>query len=223
MAFIALCSSPDWVRWHSSTKTNRSPLASKSGRQGLLHLLDVAGDVADLLAVFLAAELVDQRADQPRRGGVERGDQVRAALGAVDVFVDALEHLLDLLVQLGAVGDDQHAGVGDVLPDPLGQPDHDQALARALGVPDDAALAPLHVLLRGPHAEILVVAAELLDPGVEDDEVVDQFQEAGLAAELDQCPVQRVLDGARLPSRSGSTSPASGSCRSAGPRCRCRP
>ena len=36
-------------------------------RQRLLQLLDVAGDVADLLAVFLAAELVDQRADQPRR------------------------------------------------------------------------------------------------------------------------------------------------------------
>ena len=73
--------------------------------------------------------------------GVELGDQVRAALGAVDVLVDALEHLLDLLVQFRAVGDDQHAGIGDVLPNPLGEPDHDQALAAALRVPDDAALA----------------------------------------------------------------------------------
>ena len=87
---------------------------------------------------------MDQRADQPRLGGVERGDQVRAAFGAVDLLVDALEDLLDLLVQFGAVGDDQHAGIGDVLPNPFGEPDHDQALAAALGVPDDAALAPLH-------------------------------------------------------------------------------
>ncbi len=67
-------------------------------------------------------------------------------------------------------------------------------LPRALGVPDDAALAPLHVILRGAHAEILVVPAELLGAGVEDDEVVDQLQEARLVAELDQCPVERVLD-----------------------------
>ena len=81
-----------------------------------------------------------------------------------------------------------------VLANPLGQPDHGQALAAALGVPDDAALAPLHELLRGLHAEILVVAAELLDAGVEDDEVVDQFQKPRLVAELDQRPVERVLD-----------------------------
>ena len=53
---------------------------------------------------------------------------------------------------------------------------------------------PLHVILRGPDAEILVVAAELLGPGVEDDEVVDQLQEARLAAQLDQRPVQQVFD-----------------------------
>jgi hypothetical protein len=39
-------------------------------------------------------------------------DQVGAALGAVDLLVDALEHLLDLLVELGAVGDDQNPRVG---------------------------------------------------------------------------------------------------------------
>ena len=49
-------------------------------------------------------------------------------------------------------------------------------------------------LLRGAHAEILVVPAELLGPGVEDDEVVDQLQEARLAAHLDQRPVEQVLD-----------------------------
>ena len=126
-------------------------------------------------------------------GGVELCDQVRAACGAVDFFVDALEDLLDLLIQFGAVGDDQHAGIGDVLPYPLGQPDHRQALAAALGVPDDAALALSHALLGGFHPEILVMAADLFDAGVEDDEVVDDFQKAAFFAELGQGPVEQVL------------------------------
>ena len=50
----------------------------------------------------------------------------------------------------------------------------------------------LHEVLRGLHAEILVVAAELLDAGVEDDEVVDQLQQARLVAELEQVPVEQV-------------------------------
>ena len=59
----------------------------------------------------------------------------------MDILPDALENLLDLLVQLGAVGNDQHAAAGNALADPLRQPDHDQALAAALGVPENAALA----------------------------------------------------------------------------------
>ena len=108
-AFIALCRSPDWVRWHSSTNTWRSPLALKSGRQ-LLDGLDerLGAIVALLFAIVLAAELVHQRAEQRFLGAVQLVDQVRAAGGAVDVLIDALEHLLDLLVQFGAVGDDQH-------------------------------------------------------------------------------------------------------------------
>ena len=30
IAFIASCNLPDWVRWHSSTKTNTLPLALNS-------------------------------------------------------------------------------------------------------------------------------------------------------------------------------------------------
>ena len=96
-------------------------------------------------------------------------------------------------------------------------------LPRALGVPDDAALAAPHVLLRGAHAEILVVAAELLGAGVEDDEVVDQFEEALLAAELDQSPVERVLDGAVFLPRQVILLRRLDRRRSAGPRCRCPP
>ena len=65
-------------------------------------------------------------------------------------------------------------------------------------MPDDAALAAPHVLLRGAHAEVLVVAADLLGSGVEDDEVVDQFEKAGLGADLEQRAVERVVAGAVL-------------------------
>jgi len=51
-------------------------------------------------------------------------------------------------------------------------------------VPDDAALAAADELLRRAHAEVLVVAAELLGADVEHHEVVDQLQQARLAAQL---------------------------------------
>ena len=87
--------------------------------------------------------------------------QVAAAAGAVDGLARLGEDALDLLVQLVAVGDDDHAGVGLVLQDPLGQQHHDDALAAALRVPDDAALVGVHVLLRGLDAEILVHPRQL--------------------------------------------------------------
>ena len=88
----------------------------------------------------LPAELVDQRAEQARRGLAELAHQVAAAAGAGDRLARLGEDALDLLVQLVAVGDDDHAGVGLVLQNPLGQQHHDDALAAALRVPDDAAL-----------------------------------------------------------------------------------
>src|SRR5207249_9678048 len=133
-------------------------------------LRQVAPDVLEegIDVTFLrCAELVDEGGDQPLVAGVENLHQVGAALRAVDVFADALEYLLDLLVQFSAVGDDQHAGITHVLAYPLGQPDHDQALAATLGVPEDAALTALHARLRRPHAEVLVMAAGLLDARVE--------------------------------------------------------
>src|SRR5712691_3172355 len=96
------------------------------------------------VALFFASKLVDECAGQPRCGGVESIDQILSAFCAVNVFVDALKHLLDLLVQFGAVGDDQHTSILHVLPNPPGEPDHSQALAAALGVPDNATHAPTH-------------------------------------------------------------------------------
>ena len=83
---------------------------------------------------------------------------------------------------------------GDVLANPLGQPHHGQALARALVC---QMMPPSRLPTRSCaalHAEILVVAAGLLHAGVEDHEVVDDLQEARLGAQLGQRAVQRVLN-----------------------------
>ena len=65
-----------------------------------------------------------QRTNQPFVAGIEDVNQIGPVAGAVDVLADALEYLLDLFVQLGPVGDKHHAGVGDVLANPLRQPHH---------------------------------------------------------------------------------------------------
>ena len=130
-------------------------------RRQLLDGLDerLGALVALRFAITLTPEFVHQRAYQGLLGAVQLVDQIRAAGGAVDGLIDALEHLFDLFVQFGAVGDDQHPRALAVLAYPFGQPDHDQRLAAALGVPDDAALAAADEILRGLDAKILALAA----------------------------------------------------------------
>ena len=139
---------------------------------------------------------MDERAQEARRSRPQllhefrpRRDARRRRLGADDAGV--FHHPFDLLVQLVAVGDHEDARVGVVLQQPLGDQHHDDALAAALGVPDDAALAPGDALLRGLHAEELVRPRHLLLAGVEDDEVADQVEQPGLVAELCQRPVEQ--------------------------------
>ncbi len=120
-------------------------------------------------------------------------DARRGRLGADDPGI--LHHALDLLVQLVAVGDDEDARLGVVLQQPLGDQNHEDALAAALGVPDDAALAPGDTFLRGLHAEKLVRPRHLLLAGVEDHEVADQVEQPGLVAELCQRPVEQRAGG----------------------------
>ena len=68
-----------------------------------------------------------------------------------------------------------------MLHQPLGEQHHEDALAAALRVPDDAALALPNALLRRLHARELMRARHLLDAVVEDDEVADQVEQAGLS------------------------------------------
>ena len=55
-----------------------------------------------------------------------------------------------------------------------------------------------HALLRRLHAEVLVVSADLLDAGVEDDKVVGDLQKPVLPAELAQLPEQRAVSRVRI-------------------------
>ena len=133
-----------------------------------------------------------QGADQPGIMGMQTGHQIGTALGAQDLLLHPTEYLLNLLIEFSAVGDDQHPAVGHIFADPLGQPDHGQALAAALGVPDDAAIPAADICLGGTDAEILVMAAGFLGARIKHDKVVDQLQKARLTAQLRQMLVQQI-------------------------------
>ena len=85
-----------WERWLSSTRTKR--LGVVVGFDGVPE-----GGV----------ELVDEGGDE--RGAVaNEGDEVAAASRADRLQFAGLEGVPDLVVQVGAVGDDDDAGVDDV-------------------------------------------------------------------------------------------------------------
>src|SRR6185437_9649466 len=88
-----------------------------------------------------------------------------------------------------------------MLQQPLGEQHHQDALAAALGVPDDAALALADALLRGLHAEELVWPRNLLLTGIEDDEVADQVEQPRLVTELRQRAVEQHSGGGRRAGR----------------------
>jgi len=139
---------------------------------------------------IISAEFMHQGAEKAGAGLGEEIDQFPAAAGAFDGFAGFAEHALNLLVELIAVRDDGDAGVGMILQNPFGEEHHDDAFAAALGVPDDAAFAFGNVLLGGFDGEILVDARDLLYAAVEEDKIVDQFQEAALFAYFQQVLVE---------------------------------
>jgi hypothetical protein len=141
-------------------------------------------------------ELVDHGCDHvgARLAGVElarhQAHQVVAILRLDDGLAAGAEGAPQLAVEVDAVGHQDHARVGDgrVQRQRLGQHDHGQRLTAACRVPDDAARALPCALRwatrvqRGADGEILLVAGDLLDAVVEDDELVGEFQQPRGAA-----------------------------------------
>jgi len=151
-------------------------------------------------------ELVQQGAEQARRGRAQPGDQLgprgqsrRRPAGAGHPGV--VHHALDLLVQLVTVGDHQHARLRIVLQEPLRKQDHEDALAAALGVPDHPALAPGDARLRRLDRQELVRPGHLLAACVEDDEMMDQIEQPRLLAQPGKRPVEQRPGAPVLPVR----------------------
>ncbi len=136
-------------------------------------------------------ELLHRRQDGLARRPGKQLAQVAHALGLLGVAeATGTEGLGDLIVQVSPVGHDHQRGV--ILPGIVAQlerqPQHGQALARSLGVPDHAAAigcllgraSTLHGLV---HGNVLLIAAQLADDptaggiALEDDEVPHQIEQ----------------------------------------------
>ena len=96
-----------------------------------------------------------------------------------------MEGVPDLLIEIDAVGDEDDARVLNVGVQGEGfrQHDHRERFAAACGVPDDAARTHAAVEMGNAgdglfDGEVLLVAGDLLDTRVVDDELIDQFEQA---------------------------------------------
>ena len=113
-----------------------------------------------------------------------------SALGADRLHLARLEGVLDLAVQVAAVGDNDNPRVNDLVikGKRATEHDHGQRFPRALGVPDHATFAlavQVEVLdpLHGPkHGEILLVTSDLADAAVEHRKATDEVEESVGAA-----------------------------------------
>ncbi len=84
---------------HEELTMHRERLGLERGDVGL-YVIDVS-----------LAKLVNERAEESRVGLAELSEQIPSALGAVDLLIGAREDLLDLRVELIAVGDEGDASV----------------------------------------------------------------------------------------------------------------
>ena len=101
-----------------------------------------------IVAHYGGDKLMDQCRDNPWSRAIELLEQVITTGCPVVTRLVVLRYLTtlpqslgNLLVELVPVGNDDHTAVANILFYPPSQPDHQQALARALRVPYDAALA----------------------------------------------------------------------------------
>ena len=153
-------------------------------------------------------ELLDRRHHRPAGRVFQDPPQAAHAVGPLRVGEPARgEHAGDLPVELGAVGDDDDGRLllRLVAAELERQPEHGQALARPLRVPDDAAPRtrfprrpdPPHRLVDGDE---LLVAGQLADGAavfdLEDNEVAGDVEEV---ARLEEPVEQDVLRRRRAP------------------------
>ena len=139
---------------------------------------------------ILPTEFVNQGAQKAWFCLRELAHQIPSAAGALHSFAGLVKYAFNLLVELIAVGNDGHAGVGVVFQDPFRQQYHDDAFAASLRMPNDAAFTPLGKLLCRLNAEILVYARQLFHAAVKQYKIIHNFQQAFFIAQFQQILVQ---------------------------------
>ena len=167
-------------------------VAAQLGALGFVHQHeDVGRGVAELLVSQRLVELVHQGGDDVRLAVGHQFHQMAAALGPVRRQAAGREGVAELLVQVHPVGHQHDARIADgrLQRQRARQHHHGQRLARALGVPDDAA-ATLAAVVRLPDAgehladgEHLLVARDLAHAAVEHGEGPGHLQQALRAAQ----------------------------------------
>ena len=93
-------------------------------------------------------------------------EQVSAAGRADHLLAHVSENPIDLLIEFVAVGNHEDTALGIVFQQPLGEQDHEDALAAALGMPDDAAFVAMNKFLGLLDCDVLMYPWQLLLPAI---------------------------------------------------------
>src|SRR5690554_763973 len=174
-------------------KDKKLALSPEIRRQTTFQFLQVVVHLF-VVQIFLTTKFVYQRADEPWRITVELLNKIASAFGSVDILIHTPVNFLNLFVQFGAVGNDEHPGIVDVFAYPFGKPYHGQAFTATLGVPDNTAFSSLCMILRSFYTEILVGAAELFHAPVEHNKIMQQLHETLFVEQLDYVFVEPIIE-----------------------------
>ena len=124
------------------------------------------------------AKFMDEGAEEGMLVFVEFVDEILATFGAGHLFSHAIKYPNDLLVEFISIRDDEDAAVVDVFPYPLGEPNHAEALAAALCMPDNAAFPIPDKEATGLYAKKLMRPADFFYASIKEDKVMDDLQKA---------------------------------------------
>ena len=125
-------------------------------------------------------------------GAVQHVDEVVARHRPRHFLSRVDKPVLDLLVEFVPIRHDDDAGLRTHQADPLRQPDHQETLARALRMPDDAAFLLRDARLRRLQCKELARTHHLLVPPVEHDRIVDEPRQADRFEHFQQRTVEKL-------------------------------
>ena len=154
-----------------------------------------------------ALELKDGCGDDIDAAARQQVDQMPSRTRLLHRLAAGLECPINLVIQIHAVGDDDHPRIGDTGMEGqrLRQHDHRQRFAAARGVPDHAAgtlalcVEARHPVQRVLHGEVLLIARNLLPATIIHEVLVGQFQQPIRGEQAGNGPI--LHRGQTLPAR----------------------